>query len=201
MSREVQRVLVIHDASKKLCTKTVKWALHLLSLKPGDKIKFLGVVQALRPANTLPFMGCALLSGNKSRLHSSATIKKKQEVVEKERRNKLDEYQNNAEMKELIQMYEMQQIELEPAVEAGHSLKEVTIQAAKNLEATCVILDRQMKKDQKYLMENLTCGILRMRHDCSTEHLREPQAVETDIDRGQSSHTILEGISHEGKTT
>jgi len=39
-----QRVLVIQDASREVSSSAVKWALHGLSLKPGDMLTLLGVL-------------------------------------------------------------------------------------------------------------------------------------------------------------
>lgn len=36
---------------------------------------------------------------------------------------------------------------------------------------------RQMKKDKKYFLEKLSCGISRMKHNSSIEQLRGPKAV------------------------
>lgn len=52
-----------------------------------------------------------------------------------------------------------------------------------------------MKKDEKYLKENLTCGILRMKHDGHVEHVREPKDVDQVIisERGYNiRHVNLE---------
>lgn len=114
----------------------------------------------------------------KSRLHCSATIKQRQESIHKEIAKKLDEDQNNHEIKNILQLTKMQQIEIETAVEAGHLLKEVTVQAAKNFDATCVILNRKLRKDEKYIMDYLTCGIIRLKHDGDVEYVRAPKAAE-----------------------
>jgi interleukin-1 receptor-associated kinase 1 len=45
MSMEgAQRVLVIQDASREVSSSAIKWALHGLSLKPGDMLTLLGVL-------------------------------------------------------------------------------------------------------------------------------------------------------------
>ncbi|KAI3741538.1 hypothetical protein L1987_59212 [Smallanthus sonchifolius] len=66
------------------------------------------------------------------------------------------------------------QIKFHIDVQAGSSPKKVAAKAAISLSVTWVVLDRQMKKDRKYFMEKLTCGILRMKHDNTIEKLREP---------------------------
>ncbi|KAL2480818.1 Inactive protein kinase [Abeliophyllum distichum] len=105
----------------------------------------------------------------------SATINKKD--IEEEIQEKIAAYSKNAEISEILKLAEMQQVEFEIAVEAG-KLKEVAVEYAKRFEATHVILHRQLRKHQKYFMDNLTCGILRMKHDNSIETIREVKADE-----------------------
>ena len=53
-----------------------------------------------------------------------------------------------------------------------------------------------MKKDKKYFMENLSCGIIRLKHENSIENLREPKAAEMkiiDTDRGHSIRRRTQG--------
>lgn len=131
---------------------------------------------------------------SKSRLHSSATILKRQESIDKEILKKLAEFETNDEIKKLRVLLRNQQIEIEIAVEPGHSLKEVTIQAANNIDATCVLLDRKLRREIKYIMENLTCGIMRMKRDGGVKFIRAPKAPEHEelpSDECQSSHQYI----------
>lgn len=41
---EDQRVMVIQDASKQVCSSAIRWAFHTLFLKPGDLLLLLGVL-------------------------------------------------------------------------------------------------------------------------------------------------------------
>lgn len=51
MSFEVQRVVVIVDASGDVSLSAIKWALQGLPLKPGDKLLLLGVLhQVISPS-------------------------------------------------------------------------------------------------------------------------------------------------------
>lgn len=45
---EAQRVVVIQDASREVSSSTIRWALHGLSLKPGDKLTFLAVIHQVK---------------------------------------------------------------------------------------------------------------------------------------------------------
>ncbi|XP_038711725.1 probable serine/threonine-protein kinase PBL19 [Tripterygium wilfordii] len=76
-----------------------------------------------------------------------------------------------------LSMHYTPQIEFQMEVRAGPSRK-IAIRAARSLRATWVILDRQMKKDKKYFMDNLSCGLSRIKRDNSIEKLREPKARE-----------------------
>ncbi|KAF2300867.1 hypothetical protein GH714_017928 [Hevea brasiliensis] len=73
-------------------------------------------------------------------------------------------------------MLEICQIEFHIEVRPGHTPKVVALKAARTLKATWVVLDRQMKKDKKYFMERLQCGISRMKRDNTVEVLRGPKA-------------------------
>ncbi|KAL1813443.1 hypothetical protein ACET3Z_023508 [Daucus carota] len=179
MSSRIQKVLIIQDASRELSVDPIRGAVHHLSLKPGDKMKILRIVQPFRKTSSRsPLTGCGLLAVSKSRLHSSATILKRQESIDTEIRKKLAEFETNREMKNILSLMRNQQIEIETAVEPGHLLKEATVHAANNFDATCVILDRKLKGEIKYIMENLTCGIMRMRKDGGVKFIRAREAPE-----------------------
>ncbi|XP_050877326.1 uncharacterized protein LOC127081084 [Lathyrus oleraceus] len=55
---------------------------------------------------------------------------------------------------------------------AGSSPKDFAIEGAINLKATWVILDRQMKKDEEFFMQKLSCGISRVLGKNHIERLR-----------------------------
>ncbi|KAL3533404.1 hypothetical protein ACH5RR_006925 [Cinchona calisaya] len=177
MSNENQKILVIQDASVEICTTAVKSTLQNISLNSGDKIKLLRIIQPFKATSSCT--GCLSLARNKSKLHSSATHRRKQEDMIKEIQEQKESL-NSARFSEVLGLAEQKQVELELAVDVG-LLKEVAVDAAKNFEATIVILDRQLKKDQKYFMDNLTCGILRMKLDNSIKFIREPKATEVSV--------------------
>ncbi|KAF8403551.1 hypothetical protein HHK36_011655 [Tetracentron sinense] len=138
--------------------------------------------------------------GYKSRVDSA-----NQKIVLEEVAKKKEEYQNDMEIMQISKLYETQKIEFKMEVEVGPSPKMVALQAAKNLRATWVILDRQMKKDKKYFMEKLSCGISRIKRDNSVEKLRGPKAMGVNkvlpTDRSCSSHVtydeMIPGIPEE----
>ncbi|KAK1437119.1 hypothetical protein QVD17_02904 [Tagetes erecta] len=112
---------------------------------------------------------------NGTRLQTSATILKKHENIERQILEKQDESHSNIEIQHLIQLAELKQIDFDTSVEAGNSMKEFAVQAAKDFGATHVILDSPKKEDQKYVMDNLTCAVLMMSRTGRVEALRGPK--------------------------
>ena len=55
-----------------------------------------------------------------------------------------------------------------------------------------VVCYRQMKKDKKYFMDKLSCGISRMKRDNTIEELRGP--VTTFVSYGEMMHGSLEEL-------
>ncbi|KAI3444269.1 hypothetical protein Pfo_000934 [Paulownia fortunei] len=142
MSTNTQRVLIIQDASRALCIISVRHVLSGLSLRCGDKIRLLGIIQAFTKTNRLYPKGCGSFIKHKTKLHSSATINKHKEDIKEETQKTLERYANCAETKEILKIAETSQVEFEIAVEAG-LLKEVAVEYAKSFQATHVILHRR----------------------------------------------------------
>ncbi|XP_073262216.1 uncharacterized protein [Populus alba] len=157
------RVLVIQDASEEVSSSAIKWALHGLSLKPGDMLTLLGVLHLINSP-----------LGYRSRIDSSM-FGVNQNIVDMEVAGKKIEYENHGELKELSQLYETHKVELKIEVATGPSPKEVGLKIAQDLKATWIILDRTMKKDRKYFLQKLSCGISRMKRNNSIEQLRGPE--------------------------
>ncbi|KAK4412780.1 Inactive protein kinase SELMODRAFT [Sesamum alatum] len=174
MSTNAQRVLIIQDVSRELCVTCARNVMSGLSLGAPDTLKLLGVVEAFTKNN---YKGCVSILKNKTRLHSTATINKRKEDIEEATQKTLVQYSNCAEYKEILRTAETLQVEFEIAVEAG-LLKEVAVQYAKSFHATHVILHRKLRKDLKYFMQNLSCGISRIKSDNSMEIVRASMADE-----------------------
>lgn len=67
MSRKVERVLVIQGASGEPSTNAIRCTLQSLSLKPGDKIKIIRVVQPFSTTaktSSSSFLGCGIVGKN-----------------------------------------------------------------------------------------------------------------------------------------
>ncbi|KAK3228657.1 hypothetical protein Dsin_000538 [Dipteronia sinensis] len=164
MSVEAQRVVVIHDASRDVSSSAVRRVLQGLSLKPGDALKFLGVLHQVN--NPM---------GYRISLDSSSMFGTNQKIIAEEICRKKEEYQNNEEIMNISRQCEAEKIEFHLEVRAGPSPKVVALKAVKSFKATWVILDRYMKKDRKYFMKMLSCGISRMKSNDSIERLRSPK--------------------------
>ncbi|KAJ7960467.1 putative Serine-threonine protein kinase [Quillaja saponaria] len=104
-----------------------------------------------------------------------------QRIINIEAARKKEEYQNNKELVEISRLCETQQVHFKIEVARGLSPKAVALETAQNLNATWVILDRQMKKDRKYFLEKLSCGISRMKHNQTIEQLRGPKVTKNSI--------------------
>ncbi|XP_058004073.1 proline-rich receptor-like protein kinase PERK3 [Hevea brasiliensis] len=191
MSTEAQpqRVVVIQDASRDVNPSAIRWLLENFSLKTGDVLIIFGVLHqsdytietycyflsnanyfpfALSPNNPFFFFSLALV-GYKVKVDSSSAFI--QEVDKKKK-----EYSTNAEIMRISKHCEVEQIEFHIEVRPGPSPKVVALKAARTLKATWVVLDRKMKKDKKYFMEKLQCGISRMKRDNTVVVLRGPKA-------------------------
>ncbi|KAF8028162.1 hypothetical protein BT93_E0926 [Corymbia citriodora subsp. variegata] len=174
MSFEVQRVVVIMDASKDVDLSAIKWALQGLPLKPGHKLLLLGVLHQVINPSTLSKAGKLL--GYKSKVDSRSILGANHKTIREEVARKKEEYMKNKELKQIYQECKKAEIDFLIDVQAGASPKVVAVKAAKSFEATWVILDRQMKKDKKYLMGNLSCGIVRVTSDNRIEKLKGQRA-------------------------
>ncbi|PKI33890.1 hypothetical protein CRG98_045720 [Punica granatum] len=68
--------------------------------------------------------------------------------------------------------------------QAGDSPREVAVRAARDFGATWVILDKHMKKDKAYLMEQLPCRISVVKHNNAIKDLQQMRVtVDPDVKR------------------
>ncbi|KAF2291779.1 hypothetical protein GH714_035562 [Hevea brasiliensis] len=175
---EAQRVVVIQDASREVGSSAMRWALQGLSLKPGDILTLLSILHQVD-----------------THMDSSSLFGANEKIVDRELTRKKDEYEKNAELIQISKQYETQkvirlakltiffckksQVEFRIEVATGPSPKVVALKAAEDLNATWVILDRHMKKDRKYFLMKLSCGISRMKRNNRIEQLRGPKTMKT----------------------
>ncbi|KAJ8755151.1 hypothetical protein K2173_018949 [Erythroxylum novogranatense] len=207
MSTEAQRVVVIQDSSRDVCPSAIKWIIEGFSLKPGDVLTLVGILHQVNSPSTLSHIAgqnlhkklLSLFSfmfvlGYKVKVDASSMFGVNPKFISEEIAKKRKEYSNNAEITSISKLCESKQIEFHIKVHAGASAKGVALKAIKNLKATWVILDRQMKKDKKYFMEKLSCGISRMKRDSTIEQLRGPEEIDNRSSSTEGS-TSMEGNS------
>ncbi|KAM3218815.1 putative serine/threonine-protein kinase PBL22 [Capsicum annuum] len=162
-----KRVVVVHDASKEVNWAAIKGVLHNFNLKAGDELILLGVVHQFNNSTTTSaFLGTAKLLGQRNKVE--------QKLVEEELAKRMEEYNKNLEMFVLLKQCEVHKVKFHIEVQAGNSRKVVAVLAIKRLEATWIILDREMKKEKKYFMEKLSCGISKLKSSNSIEEVRGP---------------------------
>ncbi|KAK1294771.1 hypothetical protein QJS10_CPA16g01237 [Acorus calamus] len=187
---EAQRVVVIQYASREVCSSAVKWAMDNLKLKPGDELTLLGVLHQVNTPSTFSVMPPGRMLGYKSRINNT-----NQKIIEEEVARMKKEYENSDEVLHIQELYDKRKVAFNLEVISASSPKKVALDAAKNWRATWIILDRQMKKDKKYFMENLSCGISRMKSNNTIENLKEPRGkIPTSNERMRGSITYSEMI-------
>ncbi|KAJ9190504.1 hypothetical protein P3X46_001695 [Hevea brasiliensis] len=160
-----QKVVVVQDASRDVSPTAIRWLLKNFSFKAGDVLILFGVLHQVN--NPM---------GYKVKVDSSSIFGVNPKYIQEEVDRKKKEYSTNVEIMRISKHCEVEQIEFHIEVRPGHTPKVVALKAARTLKATWVVLDRQMKKDKKYFMERLQCGISRMKRDNTAEVLRGPKA-------------------------
>ncbi|PKI68790.1 hypothetical protein CRG98_010847 [Punica granatum] len=176
MSLDTQRVLVVVDASRDVSLSAIEGAIQGLLLKPCDKIFLLGVVHQVTNPSRLSLKPGKLL-GYKSKVDSGSILGTNQKFIDEEVERRKEDYQNNEGLKQILQHCKLGKVDFQIDVQSGDSPKVVALRAARNQKATWVILDRHMKKDKKYLMDRLSCGISRMKRNNQVKELRGPIRV------------------------
>ncbi|KAK6271298.1 hypothetical protein POUND7_008396 [Theobroma cacao] len=174
MATEAERVVVILDASRELGLSTIKWALLGLPLKPGDKLILLGILHQVNNPSTLSFMGAGKLMGYRIKVDPSSMFGTNRKIIAEEMERKIEEYKKHAEIVKISERCKKGQIEFRIEMRAGSPLKAVASKAAKRLHATWIVLDRHLKNDRRYFLQNLSCNIVRMKKDNNVEELRGP---------------------------
>ncbi|KAI3799328.1 hypothetical protein L1987_34621 [Smallanthus sonchifolius] len=163
MDGQSQRVVLIHDASGGVRLKAVKWVLDGFLLKEGDVFTFVSVVhQILHPM------------GYKIRVDSSM-FGANQRAIDDEVARKKKEYDDNLQLLEISKLYQTRKVDFKIELVAGPIPKNAAVDASKKCNATWVILDRRMKKDKKYFLEKLSCGISTVKDNDDIIDIRAPR--------------------------
>ncbi|KAH8522681.1 hypothetical protein H0E87_003361 [Populus deltoides] len=155
----------------------IRWVLHGFSLNPGEAIILFGAFHQVNNPSTLSFTESENLLGYRFKVESRSMFGVNPKFIAEEVSRRKEECINNVEVIEISKQCEKEKIEFHVEVHAGPNPKELALKAAKNFRATWVVLDRQMKRDKKYIMENLPCGISRMMHNNTIEQLRGPKST------------------------
>ncbi|KAK8523539.1 hypothetical protein V6N12_048057 [Hibiscus sabdariffa] len=169
---EYQRVMVIQDASKQVCSSAIKWALHGLLLKPGDSIVLLGVLHQANDPTPVSVKGTRKLLGYRKKVDSSSKVAAKHRIVDRDAARK--EFESNAEILEISKLCKAEKVEFRVEVTSGTSPALEAMQSAQNMKPTWVILDRKMKKNKEIFLERLSCGVSRMKKNNGIKLLRGP---------------------------
>ncbi|KAI3681027.1 hypothetical protein L6452_35809 [Arctium lappa] len=163
MSTGAQKMMVIHYASRNDGLNAIISSFTSLPIRSGDELTLLGVIHQL--PSPLKIMSMVDGSGSNTKSKNDGQQKRKEEYLKRD------------EVMRLSTICETNKIMFQIIVQAGSSPKTIAAKAAKSLRVTWVVLDRQMKKDKKYFMDKLTCGILRMKRDNTIEELRGPITI------------------------
>ncbi|XP_019155921.1 PREDICTED: proline-rich receptor-like protein kinase PERK3 [Ipomoea nil] len=168
----MQKVMVIHDVSKQSCWSAIRWVVNEgLCLNPGDELILLGVVHHLNDPATLDFLAAAKQLGYETTMTISNDMREEEMDHGDKEQNRPCTY---AEMLALSKQCQLQKVKLWVDVRVGVSRKVVAVESAKDLEATWIVLDREMKKERKYFMKKLSCGIWKVKSDNTAEQVRAP---------------------------
>ncbi|KAL8193638.1 hypothetical protein R6Q57_026773 [Mikania cordata] len=162
--RKSQRVVLIHDASGGVRFKALRWVLDGFLLKDGDMFTFLSVLHQIHHP-----------LGYKIRIDGSMFGGANQKVIDDEVARKKKEYDDNLQLLEISKKYQTHKVDFKIELVAGPIPKTAALDASKKCNPTWVILDRKMKRDQKYFLEKLSCGISRMKRNDDIIDIRGPR--------------------------
>ncbi|ESW20770.1 hypothetical protein PHAVU_005G013200 [Phaseolus vulgaris] len=162
MTTETQRVVVIQDASRGVSSKAILGALEKFSVKAGDQLIIVAILDWI--SSPMGYM---------VRLDTSST---NQKIIAKWHTKKKKEYLMNEKIKEISNYCKSNEIGFQIEVLVGPTA-EVASNAAKDFQATTLILFRQIHKDLKYFMRQHPCGMYRITSDNSIERLKDPKST------------------------
>ncbi|KAI3705490.1 hypothetical protein L1987_75729 [Smallanthus sonchifolius] len=161
-----QRVVLAHDASRGMRVNSLRVILDKL-LKAGDMFTLLSIVyQIQHPMGYMMRVDSSMFGVNQRAIDDEVAKKKK-------------EYEKNIDLVQVLKLYEMQKVDFKIEWVAGSIPKNVVVEASKKFNATWVILDRRMKRDKKYFLQKLSCGISTMKRNDDIIKLRGPKQSTT----------------------
>lgn len=158
-------VLVVMDVNKELNLTAFNWALaHVI--QSGDTVKLLGVLHHI--VNPM---------GYRSRADENGWNGASRKVLENQVATHV------AMLKSIPAIYtavERLGAKLDIDVRANPHSKNLVVEEARRLGARYVVIDRHIKKDKKFYIENLTCYVTRVKSMTIFEHLRHGVPVVED---------------------
>ncbi|CAI9102758.1 OLC1v1001078C1 [Oldenlandia corymbosa var. corymbosa] len=155
-----EKVLVMLDVSKDVNCGKIAESLTDLPLYPGDQLILLGVQPEVTNKSTGHKNNVLKTSGPQKSISFREDFSRKEEQL----------YQ----IAEILKQSTLGKIKVDVELRVGSSRKAVVVEAAVNLGATWIILDRSMKKDKKYFMKNLWCKISKFKRNNTIDLLRGP---------------------------
>ncbi|KAG2394620.1 Proline-rich receptor-like protein [Vigna angularis] len=169
MATTAKNVVVIQDASKGLNLRVFYWIIKALSLEPEDMVTVVAILHEVYTP-----MGYRITVDNR-------LVGVNQRIIDKALANKKEEYLNNEELAQIAKQYESNKVGLKIKLFTGSPLKDVALEVAIDLQATWVILDRKMKKDEEFFLQRLSCGISILKSNDRILRLRGPLNVPDEI--------------------
>ncbi|KAL2337299.1 hypothetical protein Fmac_011745 [Flemingia macrophylla] len=166
MSTEVQRVVVIQDASRDVSSKAIIGFLEKFSVKAGDQLIIVAILDWISSP-----MGYMVRANS-----TSSIISTNKKITLKRHTKKKEEYLLNEKIKKIYDYCKSNEIGFQIEVLLGPAA-EVAFNAAKEFQATSLVLVRQILKDLKQLTRNLPCGMYRITSDNSIERLKDPKTI------------------------
>ncbi|KAK7271543.1 hypothetical protein RJT34_27520 [Clitoria ternatea] len=149
MTTEPKRVVVIQDASKAVSLKAILKALKKLSVKAGDQLIIVAILDWISSP----------MGGYLVKVDSSSIFSTNQKFIEKQTAKKKEDYLMDGSIKELSNYCQINEIGLQIEILVGHAA-EVACNAARDFQATSLIL-------------------VRITSDNSIEKLKDPKSKDT----------------------
>lgn len=165
---EAHRVLVVLDVGKELSYTSLEWTLDHV-LQSGDALKLLGVLQQISTSSKAGFQAGLSKLGYKSWTDEKGWNGVSRAVLDSEVLSKKHLLQSNLDLHLRCQKLG---VSLDIDVQIARDLKSLVVEMAKNFGAHHVVLDRSMKKDKKYYIDNLTCYVTRVKTNDTCQPLR-----------------------------
>ncbi|KAG0593424.1 hypothetical protein KC19_1G328800 [Ceratodon purpureus] len=168
-------VLIIVDANKEISTNALDWALSYVVQK-GDMVKLLGVLHhILNPM------------GYKSRADEKSWNGANRKVLDTEIAAHMAMFER---IPNVYARVAKLGAKLEIEVRAHVHSKTLVVEEAKRLNARYVVIDRHIKKDKKFYIDNLKCFVTRVKTVTHFEHLRHgvPDSGQEEIQATQPSN-------------